>query len=184
VKASIGINRQGLPISATSSPHQLAQGGWFAHRHDRKRRGGPVKGAFAGPELADATLGWMLRTFRVHGDNPEPDKVIAYQVQRVLTAGGCSDPAFWEMVALDYARSGREGDLAQAIAACEEGTRQRPAETTASAWRSPCQTAEIMRLRLVRQGRLVSCQVETGTAVTAVQPSGPIERTTDRDAVV
>jgi len=68
-----------------------------------------VKGAFAGPELADATLGWMLRTFRSHGDNPEPDKVIAYQVQRVLTAGGCGDPAFWEMVALGYARSGREG---------------------------------------------------------------------------
>jgi hypothetical protein len=73
--------------------------------------------------------------------------------QRVLTAGGCSDPAFWEMVALDYARSGREGDLAQAIAACEEGTRQRPAETTASSWRSLCQTAEIMRLRLARAQR-------------------------------
>jgi hypothetical protein len=130
-----------------------ANQGWFAHRHDRRRRGGPVKGAFAGPELADATLGWMLRTFRSHGDNPEPDKVIAYQVQRVLTAGSCGDPAFWEMVALGYARSGREGDLAQAIAACGEGTRHRPAETTASAWRSLCQTAEIMRLRLARAQR-------------------------------
>ena len=127
--------------------------GWFVHRHDRKRRGGAVKGAFAGPELADAALGWMLRTFRSHGDSAEPDKVIAYQVQRVLTAGGCSDPAFWELVALDFARSGREQDLAQALAACDEGLRTKPVETTASAWRSLVQTSELMRLRLARAQR-------------------------------
>ncbi len=127
--------------------------GWFVHRHERKRRGGPVKGAFAGAELADATLGWILRTFRSHGDGAEPDKVIAYQVQRVLRAGGCSDPAFWELVALDFARPGREQDLAQAVAACEEGLRSKPEGTTASAWRSLVQTSKLMRLRLARAQR-------------------------------
>jgi len=100
--------------------------GWFSNRHDRTRHGGSVKGAFAGPELADATLGWMLRTFRVLGDSPDRDKIVSYQVGRVIQAGGCSDPAFWEMVALDFARSGREPDLVQAIAACDEGLRQKP----------------------------------------------------------
>jgi hypothetical protein len=95
----------------------------------------------------------MLRTFRSHGDSAEPDKVIAYQVQRVLTAGGCSDPAFWELVALDYARTGREEDLTRAITACEEGLRSKPEETTASAWRSLVQTGELMRLRLARAQR-------------------------------
>jgi hypothetical protein len=109
-----------------------------------------VKGAFAGPELADATLGWMLRTFRVLGDNADREKIVSYQVGRVIQAGGCSDPAFWEMVALDFARSGREPDLVQAIAACEEGMQQKPEHKTASAWVSLTQTADLMRLRLAR----------------------------------
>jgi hypothetical protein len=127
--------------------------GWFSNRHDRTRHGGSVKGAFAGPELADATLGWMLRAFRVLGDSPDRDKIVSYQVGRVIQAGGCSDPAFWEMVALDFARSGREPDLVQAIAACDEGLRQKPAETTGSAWASLTQTGELMRLRLARAQR-------------------------------
>jgi hypothetical protein len=54
------------------------------------------------------------------------------------------------MVVLDCARTGREEDLAQAIAACGEGLRTKPEVTTASAWRSLVQTSELMRLRLAR----------------------------------
>ena len=76
------------------------------------------------------------------------DKIVSYQGGRVIQAGGCSDPAFWEMVALDFARSGREPDLVQAIAACGEGMQQKPERTTASAWASLAQTGDLMRLRL------------------------------------
>jgi len=41
-------------------------GGWFTHRHEGRNRGGP--GHYAGRELADATLVWLLRTFRAVGD--------------------------------------------------------------------------------------------------------------------
>lgn len=128
-----------------------AQGdqGWFVHRHNRARRGGSVRGAFAGPELADAVLGWLLRTYRAHGEDTEPAKVVAHQINRVIEAGGCGDPWFWEMVALEWARPGREADLVAAIDACENGLRQCPEGTTASAWTALRTTCEMLRLRLL-----------------------------------
>ncbi len=127
--------------------------GWFTNREERTRRGGTATGAFAGPELADATLAWILRTYRAHGDRAERDKEIAYQIGRVLRVGGCGDPAFWEMVALERARPGREADLLDALAACDEGLAHRPAETTASTWASLAMTQNLLRLRLIRTQR-------------------------------
>lgn len=57
------------------------------------------------------------------------------------------------MVALEWARSGPEADLVQAIKAREEDLRQKPEETTASAWVCLAQTSELMRLRLARAQR-------------------------------
>ena len=94
----------------------------------------PDRGTFAGPELAHAALGWMLRTFRACGDSAERDKMVGHQIGRVIRAGGYRAPSFCEMVALERERPGREGDLVEAINACEEGLRQRPSEITASAW--------------------------------------------------
>ncbi len=127
--------------------------GWFSHRQTRTRLGGSVRGAFAGPELADATLAWLLRHFRVWGDSAEQDRIVSYQIGRVLDVGGCCDPGFWEIVALDRARGGREADLLAAVAACDEGLGHRPAGTTASAWMSLDRTAQLMRLRLIRAQR-------------------------------
>ena len=127
--------------------------GWFSHRQTRTRHGGSVRGAFAGPELADATLAWVLRNFRIWGDGAERDKIVSYQIGRALDVGGCRDPGFREIVALDLARGGREADLLTAIAACDEGLRQKPARTPASAWASLAHTAQLMRLRLVRVQR-------------------------------
>ena len=127
--------------------------GWFTNRQERTRRGGTARGAFAGPELADATLAWVLRTYRAHGDRPERDKEISYQIGRVLRAGGCADPLFWEMVALERARPGRESDLLQAVAACDEGLCHRPEVTTASSWSSLAMTRKLLGLRLARVQR-------------------------------
>lgn len=66
---------------------------------------------------------------------------------------GVGFPSKCGLVALDLARSGREPDLVQAIAACEEGMRQKPEDTTASARVSLTQTAHLMRLRLARVQR-------------------------------
>jgi hypothetical protein len=125
---------------------------WFTNREERTRRGGTATGAFAGPELADATLAWILRTYRAHGDRAERDE-ISYQIGRVLRVGGCGDAAFWEMVALERARPGREADLLDALAACEEGLAHRPVETTASTWASLAMTQNLLRLRLIRTQR-------------------------------
>jgi DNA polymerase III epsilon subunit-like protein len=127
--------------------------GWFSHRLSRGRLGGSVKGAFAGAELADAATGWLLRAFWTYGDTPDRERVVAYQLRRVVRTGGCADPAFWEMVALDTARQGREADLTEAIAYAEVGLGARPAETTATAWRSLEITRDLLVLRRARVQR-------------------------------
>jgi hypothetical protein len=130
-------------------------GGWFTHRHEGRNRGGP--GHYAGRELADATLVWLLRTFRAVGDAEDNDKAIAWQAGRVEGAGGCEEPAFWEMLALDRARPGREADLLEAIALCDRALAVRPSDSTASSWAALRQTRDLLALRLtgVRRGHAV-----------------------------
>jgi hypothetical protein len=44
-------------------------------------------------------------------------------------------------------------DLVEALAACDEGLRQRPVETSASAWASLAMTRKLLGLRLIRTQR-------------------------------
>ena len=110
----------------------------------------------SGPSLLEVGYTWSggrpSKPTRASRTIPE-DHHLAHFPLPPSPTGGCSDPAFWEMVALDYARTGRAEDLSQAIAACEEGLRSKPEDTTASAWRSLVQTADLMRLRLVRRAQ-------------------------------
>ena len=127
-----------LPARGTS--------GWFSHRHEGKRGGGQ-SGNLAGSELADATLGWVLRTFRAFGDGEAQEKAVVWQMGRVMEAGGCGEPVFWEMLALELAKPGRVEDLAAAIRTCDEGLMHKPTETTASAWASLAMTRDVVELR-------------------------------------
>jgi hypothetical protein len=46
-----------------------------------------------------------------------------------MPTGGCEEPAFWELFALDRARPGREPDLIEAIALCNRALAVRPPDT-------------------------------------------------------
>jgi DNA polymerase III epsilon subunit-like protein len=130
-------------------------GGWFTHRREGRNQGGP--GSYAGQELADAALVWVLRAFRANGDGADPEKVVAWQAGRVEAAGGCADPGFWEMLALERSRPGRETDLIAAIALCDGVLAAQPAGTTSSSWAGLRQTRDLLDLRLggVRRGHAI-----------------------------
>jgi hypothetical protein len=120
--------------------------GWFSHRHEGKRGGGQ-SGNLGGSGLADATLGWVLRTFRAHGDGEALEKSVVWQMGSVMEAGGCGDPVSWELLALELARPTRVEDLVTAIHTCDEGLIHKPKEMTASAWASLAMTRDVPELR-------------------------------------
>ncbi len=65
-----------------------------------------------------------------------------------LRTTAAASPWFWEMVALEWARPGREADLCAAIEAYEKGLEGWPEGTTASAWIALRRTRELLELRL------------------------------------
>lgn len=123
-------------------PHGSKQdkGGWFSHRTE------PTAPGKAGRELADAAMGFLLRTYRAHGEETDAPVRVVFHLTRVIEAG-CRDPQIAEMWAWEQAKPGRAEDLRAAIDACEQGLLHRPTGTR-SAWGSLALSRDHLRVRL------------------------------------
>jgi hypothetical protein len=95
----------------------------------------------------------VLRTFRAFGGGEAQENSVVWQMGRVMDAGGCGDPVFWEMLALELAWLGRVEDLATAMRTCDEGLLHKPTETTASAWAALAVTRHVLESRRASAGR-------------------------------
>ncbi|MEO8228628.1 MAG: hypothetical protein ABI628_02580 [Chloroflexota bacterium] len=144
-------------------PHGSKGGGWFAHRRE------PIKPGQAGPELADATLGFLLRTYRAHGEEADSPGRVLFRLNRVMREGGCREPVVWEMWAWEQARGGRAEDFRAAIDACDQGRAYRPA-TTASAWESLDLTRSHLLARLASLERGTATRHHPGTRARRTRP--------------
>jgi hypothetical protein len=161
-----GVMLKGFSISAWL-PATDTRAGWFSHRREGSLLSShQLRG---GVELADAALAFLLRTYRIYGQEKDAQIRVVFHLTRVIRAG-CLDPSVTEMWAWELSRPGRAGDLRAAVEACELALTGKPPDTTASAWRSLGLTRDNLVARLLRMERGPASRHHPGDAAKRTRP--------------